>query len=668
MRYLSPSAALLIFSVLAFTAAPARGGDQDERDTAALGIEAAPLLALPLSEAPGATTVISAEEIERSGAANIFELLRRVPGVDIRYTPMGGHIGIRSTGSSPFSEEVLLLIDGAPYNSPDKGGFPGHPNYSGFFPLDRIARIEIIKGPISVLYGANAFGGVINIVSRQAADAVTDKVEGSTYGVTVSGGQQDLFERNIRAALIRAGWEATVEAGAQDGNAPIRANGDASNSRAYVYGALRRGNFWVSTLHQESRHGSFSFLGFPTQPARNNVDIVDAHYGRLVGGFTLRTSLTLNRNRGTTCAECHNSLTKEPDNANTADVGRVLEVDQRIRLALRADRTLTDSQDLTVGLETAYDSIHRDIVRLAGAPSSRASDGVYVQHQWHPGLRRLHLISGVRSDRAEGLGEASSPRLALVAEPTDTLVLRTSWSRAFRAPTWNERYIRQRFLPQEIAPNLILTIQGNPDLRRERVEAAEAGFSWRPHPRLVVRLDLYRNRIDRFIERAPAVFVPGAPNELRILYGNRARPFTLRGYELTLLGHPSRSLSLTAGYAYRDSSLERDDPAAAYAPGERELLALAWSPRPSWTFDLAGSHSGSYTVSFPEVFGLRPQPSYELLDAAVRYTLPWSKANLRISLIGRNLTDEHPKETLVGPGIDTSLRGRTLALELRSDF
>jgi outer membrane receptor for ferrienterochelin and colicin len=83
---------------------------------AALDPAPAPLLALPLSDAPGATFVITAEEIERSGAANIFELLRRVPGVDIRYTPMGGHIGIRSTGPSPFSEEVLLLIDGTPYN------------------------------------------------------------------------------------------------------------------------------------------------------------------------------------------------------------------------------------------------------------------------------------------------------------------------------------------------------------------------------------------------------------------------------------------------------------------------------------------------------------------------------------------------------------------------
>ncbi|MBI4241136.1 MAG: TonB-dependent receptor [Candidatus Rokubacteria bacterium] len=635
---------------------------------AALDPAPAPLLALPLSDAPGATFVITAEEIERSGAANIFELLRRVPGVDIRYTPMGGHIGIRSTGPSPFSEEVLLLIDGTPYNSPDKGGFPGHPNYTGFFPLDRIARIEIIRGPISVLHGANAFGGVINIVSKNAADAVLNKVEGSAYGVTITAGQRSLYDRSVRTALIRDGWEAALEASAQDGDTPIRVNGDADHSRDHVYGALRRGNFRLSVLHQRSRHGSFSFLGTPTQTARNNVDIVDTQYERRIGEFILRASLAMNRYRGTTCAECHNSLTKEPDSAKTADVGRELERDQRLRLALRADRTLTDRQDFTFGLEAARDSIDRRIVKLDGAPSDRALAGVYVQHQWHFGNRKLHVMSGLRRDWAEGLGDVVSPRLAFVAEPKDNVIVRASWSRAFRAPTWNERYIRQRFLPEEIAPGLILTFQGEPGLRRERVDATEAGFSWRLHPRLVGRLDLYHNRVHGFIVRSPAVFVAGTPNELRILYENRPEAFTVRGYELTLIGRPARSLSLTVGYAYRRHTLAEDDIAAAYAPKTRSLLSLAWSPRPRWAFDLTGTYTGNYTVSFPEVFGVRWQPSYVLVDAAVRYRLPWAKADWDIGLIGRNLGNDHPRETLVGPDIDTSLRGRALALELRGDF
>src|SRR5262245_6316864 len=297
-----------------------RAASPDETELTALDPESVPLHAIPLGDAPGATTVITAEEIDRSGAANIFELLRRVPGVDIRYTPMGGHIGIRSNGSSPFSEEVLMLIDGSPYNSPDKGGFPGHPNYVGFFPMDRIARIEVVRGPISVLYGANAFGGVINIVSKKAADAVTDRVEGAAAGATVLVGNQSTFDRSIRAALVKGGVEATLELGSQDGHTPIELNGDADQSRNVAYLALRRGNLWGSVLHQESRHGPFDFEG-TTRTARNNVDIIDAHYDRKAGTWVLSGSATFNRYRGTTCAVCHNHDTGFPDNIATGEVG-----------------------------------------------------------------------------------------------------------------------------------------------------------------------------------------------------------------------------------------------------------------------------------------------------------------------------------------------------------
>jgi len=640
----------------------------EERELAALGPETPPLVAIPLSAAPGATTVITGDEIARSGAANIFDLLRRVPGVDIRYTPMGGHIGIRTTGSSPFSEEVLLLIDGTPYNSPDKGGFPGHPNYSGFFPLDRIARIEIIKGPISVLYGANAFGGVINIVSKRAADAVTDSIDGSTFGGTLAAGDRGLVDRGVRGAFIKGGWDASLEAGALDGDTPIQANGAAEQSRDFVYGAVRRGNVWGSILHQANRHGSMDFAGTATQVAENAVDIADLHFERRLHGLVLSGSASVNRYRGTTCAECHNNLSLEPDDAVTNDIARVREIDQRARGSMRADFTLSDHQDLSAGVEVSRDSIDRPIVKLDGSPSRRDASGLFVQHEIRFAGTPLHLISGVRVDSSEGLGTVTSPRVALVADVTADLVVRGSWGRAYRAPTWNERYIQQRFLPEPIAPSLIVVIDGNPDLGREREDSLEAGVSWRLVPRVVLKLDLYQNRIGDFIERGPGAFVPGAPSEIRQVYLNRTEKFTIRGFEATAVTRPLDHLSVTAGFGYRATTLDFEDPAAAYAPHARAMLSLAWDPVPSWIFDVDGSWSSGYTVSFPEVFGLRPQPSYELIDAAARYRVPGDRVHASLGLVGRNLTDQHPFETLVAPQIDTSLRGRSFAVDIHVDF
>jgi outer membrane cobalamin receptor len=661
----------LIAALIVAAAQPAwAAGPSDpvaDRETAALGWEGPELIAIPWSEAPGATTVITAEEIERSGATNIFDLLRRVPGVDIRYTPMGGHISIRSNGSSPFSEEVLLLIDGSPYNSPDKGGFPGHPNYTGFFPLARIARIEVVRGPVSVVYGANAFGGVINIVSKKPEEVIGERASGTSIGARLAAGNENTARGYAGVDVAKAAASGAVEVGAFTGHTPIELNGDADHRQSYVYGSGRAGNFWGSVLHQESDYGSFSFDGFPTIPAHNSVDIVDTHYDVRAGSTTIRSSLTLNRYRGTTCANCHNNQSGPPDDAVTSDVGTERETDSRLRAALRTDTTLTDRQDLTAGFEAARDEVARDIVKQAGAPGTRYSGGAYAQHQWHAAEGVFHLLSGLRLDAAEGFEPALSPRIAAVIEPNANWNVHVSWSRAYRNPTWNERYIRQRFLPFDLAPNLILVFYGSPDLERERIDSAQGGFAWRFNPKAVLRVDGYSNRVADFIYRGATFFAPGTPNEIRQPYVNRDENFTVAGGEVTLLTRPLEPLRVTAAYAYRGTSLVYGDPAHAYAPRSRAYLVTDWTPAARWSVNVAAQWTSGYTVSSPNVFGLRPQPSYTLVDAAVHYAFPVGGGTIALELDGHNITDEHPYETLVGDGI-TPLRGRFVSLGARFRF
>ena len=659
-----------LLAVLALAALhPARAADPvADRETAALGWEGPELIAIPWSEAPGATTVITAEEIERSGASNIFDLLRRVPGVDIRYTPMGGHISIRSNGPSPFSEEVLMLIDGSPYNSPDKGGFPGHPNYTGFFPLSRIARIEVVRGPVSVVYGANAFGGVINIVSKKPSEVVGDKEPGASLGARLAAGNEDTVRGHIGVDVASKSASGAVEVGAFSGNTPIRLNGDADHRQSYLYGAGRAGNFWGSVLHQESDYGSFSFSGFPTIPAHNDVDIVDTHYDARAGRTTFKSSLTLNRYRGTTCANCHNNQSGPPDDAVTPYVGDERETDARVRVALRTDTILTDHQDLTAGFEAARDEVSRDIVKQPDVPSTRSGGGVYAQHQWHAAGGLFHLLTGIRADTAEGFEPAYSPRIAAVVEPSSDWSIHVSWSRAYRLPSWNERYIQQRFLPFDIAPNLIVVIQGNPDLARERIDSAQGGFAWRFNPRIVLRGDLYSNRVEEFIYRGPTFFVPGAPNEIQQPYLNRDGAFSVAGGEATLLTRPVASLHVDVAYAYRGTSLPYGDAANAYAPRHRAYFLADWAPGNRWTVNVAAQYTSGYTVSSPQVFGLRPQPSYTLYDAAVHYKIPVHGGEVALELDGHNLSDAHPYETLVAPDIDTALRGRFVTFGVRLTF
>src|SRR5260370_26081077 len=92
-------------------------------------------------------------------------------------------------GENPFTNRVLLLIDGVPYNDWNQGGFPQHPGLD-FFVLQNVKRVEVVKGPGSSLYGENAFWGVINIVTLSGEDLQGGRIEGYGGGVrdTVDGG------------------------------------------------------------------------------------------------------------------------------------------------------------------------------------------------------------------------------------------------------------------------------------------------------------------------------------------------------------------------------------------------------------------------------------------------------------------------------------------------
>ena len=118
----------------------------------------------PLFKTPSTVSVITYKDIQRSSATSIPELLRLVAGVNVRWNPMVQTIDIRGFGSNPFTNRVLLMIDGVPHNSWNKGGFPQHPGFD-FFNLENIKHIEVVKGSASALYGENALSGVINIIT-----------------------------------------------------------------------------------------------------------------------------------------------------------------------------------------------------------------------------------------------------------------------------------------------------------------------------------------------------------------------------------------------------------------------------------------------------------------------------------------------------------------------
>ena len=140
-----------------------------------------------ISEAPGVISVVTRDEMERFGARTLKDVLMRMPSFALSaiYMTDRSSVAIRGDQLSPAANHSLLLINGRPVREAEEGGIKSEMYES--FPVASIERIEVIRGPGSVLYGSNAFTGVINVITKKAAE--------NKVAVSVDGG----VPREIRA-------------------------------------------------------------------------------------------------------------------------------------------------------------------------------------------------------------------------------------------------------------------------------------------------------------------------------------------------------------------------------------------------------------------------------------------------------------------------------------
>lgn len=133
----------------------------------------------PITEAPSAITVITAQDIRESGAVSIPDILRTVPGIEVmRVTASNANVNARGFNQL-MSNKMLVMVDGRSVYL-DFYGIVRWDNFT--FPLEEIKKIEVIRGPGSTLYGANAFSGVINIITKSPAE-----LEGTSVSLTGGG-------------------------------------------------------------------------------------------------------------------------------------------------------------------------------------------------------------------------------------------------------------------------------------------------------------------------------------------------------------------------------------------------------------------------------------------------------------------------------------------------
>ena len=121
------------------------------------------------SLAPAALSVVTRQEIETRGADNLLDALRAEPGVSLQGRAIGGRKVLSLRGMD--SKHTLFLVDGRRIGASD--GVIGHSDFQyDWIAVEDIERVEVVRGPLSVLYGSEAMGGVVNVITRDPSDAV----------------------------------------------------------------------------------------------------------------------------------------------------------------------------------------------------------------------------------------------------------------------------------------------------------------------------------------------------------------------------------------------------------------------------------------------------------------------------------------------------------------
>ena len=465
MNTFLPAAAALTLSLLApAVATPVVAGEAALLDDVFVTATRRPIdadLALP------PVVVIDRAALERSGALDIAEVLRYHAGIEIARNGGPGQVtSVFIRGAN--SNHTLVLIDGVKIN-PGTAGGAALQN----IPPELVERIEIVKGPRSSLYGSEAIGGVINIITRRAA-------EGTTLGARVEAGRYD-----TRGVAGQAAWQGE-RIGVGLSVASLRTDGfptyrDADEDRGFENDAA---NFWLrgdfGRFDAEASHWE----------ASGNVEYADFFRAPQDQDFTNRLSrLRLAWDGGA----WRSALT----------VSRFLDVIEQGPLAFDPDdfveteRDLYDWQneldfiaglELTAGLtlsreRTSGQSFGSPLESTAGRGNAdRDEDAVYLQAGFDLGRHRL-IAAGRRTDH-EVFGTVNTWNLEWGVPLGADWSLAAGVGRGFRAPSTSDLY----------------AFGGNPDLEPELSRSIDLAVSYRVRPGHELELGVFRTEIDDLIE------------------------------------------------------------------------------------------------------------------------------------------------------------------------
>lgn len=651
-----------------------------------------------LRRAPAVATVITAQDIANMGATDLDEVLESVPGLHVSrshgaYTPQYLIRGV----ASDFNPQVLMLQNGVPMTTLYVGS---RGVIWGGLPVHNIARIEVIRGPGSALYGADAYAGVINIITKGGAD-----IGGTELGLRAAsfntadawlqhGGKLGALDL---AAYLRVGrsdgFRRRVESDAQTGLDAVfgtqasLAPGPVNTGYHAVDGGLDLGHGkWKlhAGLKDRRKVGTGAGIAGALDPVgRMGSRRAEVDTGVSDVELSPGWKLSLNASYLHYTQKLSVPVQLFPPGAFGGSFpngvfGSPNTWERQLRLSgalsysgwaghqwrigighddldLYRTREYKNFNVITSGPLTGLpvptpggQLIEAPVADSFLAPHRRRIDYVYVQDEWSL-ARDWTLTAGVRQDRYSDFGRTTNPRVALVWDASLELTAKLLYGSAFRAPSFNEQY--------GVNP----VASGNPGIRPETMRTVEAALQWHAGRELQLNVNVFRYAMGDIIKSTPnPAPAPGAT--FRNAGSQRGS-----GGEVEWIWEARRDLRLAGSYAYQRSidELARSD--AGYAPHHKLYARADWSFGGDSVLTGRANHVGKRQ----RVAGdNRPAlGGYTTLDLSLR--TPLARSGWMLSLALLNAFDADVREaSLPSAAIanDLPMAGRSLSAEASYRF
>jgi iron complex outermembrane receptor protein len=621
------------------------------------------------------TSVVTAEQIKSMGATELHEVLETIPGIHASlqsstYDYSYSLRGIRNATNS----ELLMMVNGTRINTPFRGSTMTHFE----LPLEAVQRVEVIRGPGSALYGADAFAGVINIVTKKAKD-----INGTKLGVragdanTQSGWGQHSANWagwDIAASLqyqhtdgdpdriIKSDLQSTVDKafGTHASHAPDKYQGRYETIDAHLN--LQRKHwdidFWsFSSLDSGSRVGvgtvldtggegyGQQYLGdirFSTEDWLKDLELT-AHLSYLHADFSGRFQLFADNAQLPVLPDGNISVTAPvprtvfPNGVNNA-LGRIENVPA---IELSSIYKGFNNHTLRLGTGFRYEQINTREAKnygagvISGSPkvvSGALTDVTGTPYVYLPNINRSifsavlqdewqfadnwQLTAGVRYDHYSDFGGTINPRAALVWDINKQITTKLLYGKAFRAPSFSE---------QANQNNPVLL--GNKNLKPETINTFEWAIDYRPVKSLRTAVNIYYYKIEDLIAAVPDVGKPSAT------FQNSGKQNGYGG-EFEWNWQASEQWSVMGNYSLQHAMNEQTNTRVTYVPEHHIYTAVSWQFLPQWQLQPQINWVGRRIAATGDT---RPLKDYETIDLTLRGKKLFDHLNVSASI--RNLLD-----------------------------